>query len=91
MPRATFAAARSPEAALSAWERVLLDNLKTLRTLLADVCRKRGVGLLLALPRHCGDNAAMIAGLAGTGRGILSPAAFDLDIDPSWPSADSVA
>lgn len=62
-----------------------------LRTLLADVCRKRGVGLLLALPRHCGDNAAMIAGLAGTGRGILSPAAFDLDIDPSWPSADSVA
>ena len=28
-------AARSPEAALSAWERALLDNLKTLRTLLA--------------------------------------------------------
>ena len=28
-------AARSPEAAMSAWERALLDSLKTLRTLLA--------------------------------------------------------
>ena len=26
----------------------------------------------------------MIAGLAGMGSGILSPASFDLDIDPSW-------
>ncbi|MGN0845045.1 MAG: tRNA (adenosine(37)-N6)-threonylcarbamoyltransferase complex transferase subunit TsaD [Kiritimatiellia bacterium] len=55
-----------------------------LRTLLAQSCAKRGVQLLLALPKHCGDNAAMIAGLAGMGSGILSPASFHLDIDPSW-------
>ncbi len=55
-----------------------------LRALLAQSCAKRGVQLLLALPKHCGDNAAMIAGLAGMGSGILSPASFDLDIDPSW-------
>jgi hypothetical protein len=27
----------------------------------------------------------MVAGLAGMGRGIPSPEAFDLDIAPSWP------
>lgn len=55
-----------------------------LRAALADLCARRGVRLLLALPKHCGDNAAMVAGLAGQGRGVPSPAAFDLEIDPSW-------
>ncbi len=58
-----------------------------LRAALAELCAARGVRLLLALPRHCGDNAAMVAGLAGMGRGIPSPEAFDLDIAPSWPVA----
>lgn len=56
-----------------------------LRTRLAELCQKRHVQLLLALPKHCGDNAAMIAGLAGMGRGIRSPESFSLDIAPSWP------
>ena len=47
----------------------------------------RITAVLLALPKHCGDNAAMVAGLAGLGRGIPSPEAFDLDIAPSWPVA----
>ena len=56
----------------------------SLRARLGAMCETRGVRLLLALPKHCGDNAAMIAGLAGTGRGVRSPEAFDLDVDPSW-------
>ncbi|MBR1608809.1 MAG: tRNA (adenosine(37)-N6)-threonylcarbamoyltransferase complex transferase subunit TsaD, partial [Kiritimatiellae bacterium] len=55
-----------------------------LRARLAESCDALGVRLLLALPKHCGDNAAMVAALAGAGRGIPSPAAFDLDPDPSW-------
>ncbi len=56
-----------------------------LRTCLAELCERRGVRLLMALPKHCGDNAAMIAGLACMGRGIPSPESFTLDIAPSWP------
>lgn len=56
-----------------------------LRVCLAGLCERRGVRLLMALPKHCGDNAAMIAGLAGMGRGIRSPESFGLDISPSWP------
>jgi N6-L-threonylcarbamoyladenine synthase len=41
------------------------------------------VELLLAHPRFCGDNAAMIAGLAGAGGGVKGPAAFALDVAPS--------
>ena len=55
-----------------------------LRVCLAELCARRGVRLLLALPKHCGDNAAMIAGLAAMGRGIPSPESFALDIAPSW-------
>lgn len=56
-----------------------------LRSALQEMCDKHDVQLLLALPKHCGDNAAMIAGLAGMGRGIPSPESFDLDIAPFWP------
>ena len=56
-----------------------------LRTCLAELCERRGACLLLAPPKYCGDNAAMIAGLACMGRGIPSPESFSLDIAPSWP------
>lgn len=56
-----------------------------LRERLAALCSERGVRLLLALPRHCGDNAAMVAGLAGMGRGIWGNDAFALDVAPTWP------
>lgn len=55
-----------------------------LRERLADLCRERGVQLLLALPRHCGDNAAMIAGAAGAGEGVWGDEALRLDVDPAW-------
>ncbi len=44
-----------------------------------------GLRLLLSKPRYCADNAAMIAGLAGAGRGIRGPASMPLDIAPSLP------
>ena len=56
-----------------------------LRARLAALCEERGIRLLLALPKHCGDNAAMVAGLAGMGRGIRPPESFALDVAPSWP------
>jgi len=51
----------------------------------ADDCR---VGLLLAEPRYCGDNAAMIAGLAGAGGGVRGPHALELDVAPSLTWSD---
>jgi N6-L-threonylcarbamoyladenine synthase len=54
-----------------------------LRERLAAVAAARNVPLLLPLPRYCGDNAAMIAALAGSGIGITGEAAFDLDATPS--------
>ncbi len=62
-----------------------------LRAALSESCARLGVRLLLALPRHCGDNAAMVAGLAGIGRGVRSPAAFDLDPSPSWTCGEPTA
>jgi N6-L-threonylcarbamoyladenine synthase len=56
-----------------------------LRTRLRTLCEERGVRLLLALPQHCGDNAAMVAGLAGMRRGIWGAPAFALDVTPTWP------
>lgn len=84
--RCDLALARTPGAkCLAVGGGVSLNS--RLRAALAELCAARGVRLLLALPRHCGDNAAMVAGLAGMGRGIPSPEAFDLDIAPSWPVA----
>ncbi len=56
-----------------------------LRERLAALCDRRGARLLLALPEHCGDNAAMVAAAAAMGRGVRDPAARALDIDPNWP------
>ena len=55
-----------------------------LRADLEQMGQELGVPVYMPPLSLCGDNAAMIAGLAGMGSGILSPASFDLDIDPSW-------
>ena len=59
----------------------------SLRRALGALAAERGVRLLLAPPAYCGDNAAMIAALAGAGQGIRGEAAATLDIDPSLPVA----
>ena len=38
--------------------------------------------MLLPEPKYCGDNAAMVAALAGEGEGITGPAAMLLDATP---------
>jgi N6-L-threonylcarbamoyladenine synthase len=57
----------------------------SLRAKLQTLADDLGVRLLLAKPRYCADNAAMVAGLAGMGRGICGEAALDLDCDPNLP------
>jgi len=56
-----------------------------LRARLAALCRRRNVALLLAPPAYCGDNAAMIAGAAGTGLGTRGEEVAGLDVSPNWP------
>ncbi len=56
---------------------------RRLRERLRQVADDAGVRLLLAEPRFCGDNAAMIAGLAGAGGGVRGPAALGLDVAPA--------
>ena len=56
---------------------------RRLRERLEQVTSDAGVTLLLAEPRFCGDNAAMIAGLAGLGGGVRGEAAFRLDVAPA--------
>ena len=53
-----------------------------LRERLAGVAASHAVPLLLPLPRYCGDNAAMIAGLAAAGGGVRGEEAFLLDATP---------
>lgn len=55
-----------------------------LRTKLKELCRARDIGLLLAKPEHCGDNAAMIAGACGLGLGLTGQNVFTMDILPNW-------
>lgn len=54
-----------------------------LRERLREVAERRHVRLLLAQPRFCGDNAAMIAGLAGAGCGVRGARALELDAVPN--------
>lgn len=56
---------------------------RRLRERLAQVAAKAGVRLLLAEPRFCGDNAAMIAGLAASGGGVRGETAMRLDVVPA--------
>ena len=54
-----------------------------LRERLTDLAARKGVELLLAIPKHCGDNAAMIAGYAGAGKGITGEEAMIIDATPN--------
>lgn len=54
-----------------------------LRARLKEVAEEAGVPIFLHEPKYCGDNAAMIAALAGTGAGIAGDAAMMLDATPN--------
>ena len=47
-----------------------------------------GVPLLLAAPKYCGDNAAMIAGLAFYRRNVTGEAAMAIDVNPTLQPGD---
>ena len=59
-----------------------------LRARLAEVAQAAGVPLLLAQPKFCGDNAAMIAGLAHWRRNVAGDAALAVDVDPTLRPGD---
>ena len=59
-----------------------------LREALAKVAAKAMVELLLAKPKYCGDNAAMIAGLAYYRRNVIGDAALAVDVSPSLEAGD---
>lgn len=54
-----------------------------LRKRLQEVAAQAKVPIFLPEPRFCGDNAAMIAALAGTGAGIRGEEAMSLDATPN--------
>jgi N6-L-threonylcarbamoyladenine synthase len=54
-----------------------------LREALRAVAADAGVSLLLAKPKYCGDNAAMIAGLAFHRQAVAGEDAMKLDVAPS--------
>ena len=54
-----------------------------LRTVLAEVCSRAKVPLLMAKPKYCGDNGAMIAALAYYRRNKGGAEAMRLDVAPS--------
>ena len=56
-----------------------------LREALTALARRHRIPLLLAEPRYCGDNAAMIAGLASIGGALPAEDPLAWDIDPSLP------
>ncbi len=59
-----------------------------LRARLAEVAQAAGVPLLLAQPKYCGDNAAMIAGLAFWRRNVIGDAALSVDVNPALQPGD---
>lgn len=59
-----------------------------LRMRLADVAAEAKVPLLLAQPKYCGDNAAMIAGLAFHRRNLTGDAALGVDVNPTLQAGD---
>lgn len=58
-----------------------------LRARLQAYAASAGIRLLLAEARFCGDNAAMIAGLAGNGQGLWGADALRVDAEPNLPVA----
>lgn len=59
-----------------------------LRDALQKVADDAGVRLLLAKPKYCGDNAAMIAGLAYWRRNLTGESALAADVMPSLEAGD---
>ena len=59
-----------------------------LRAKLAEVASDARVPLLLAQPKYCGDNAAMIAGLAHDRRNLVGDAALAVDVHPTLQAGD---
>lgn len=59
-----------------------------LRKALADVAEDVGVDLLVAKPKYCGDNAAMIAGLASRRQNLAGDAALKIDVHPSLEAGE---
>ena len=60
-----------------------------LRAKLAEVADAAGVRLLMAAPKNCGDNAAMIAALAFYRRNVTGEDALKIDVHPSLEAGDS--
>ena len=60
----------------------------SLRDALVDVAKDAGVELLLAKPKYCGDNAAMIAGLAYFRKNVSDLDALGIDVHPSLEAGD---
>ena len=58
------------------------------RAVLAGVCARAGVPLLMAKPKYTGDNGAMIAGLAYYRRRLEGEAALRADVSPSLQIGD---
>ena len=59
-----------------------------LREALAKAADRAGVELLLTKPKYCGDNAAMIAGLACYRQNLVGNAAMDIDVHPSLEAGE---
>lgn len=59
-----------------------------LRAKLAEVAADAHVPLLLAKPKYCGDNAAMIAGLAYYRRKLVGDVALKVDVNPALQAGD---
>ena len=84
--RTSSALKRRPYRALIVGGGVSLNG--ALREALARVASAVGVELLLAKPKYCGDNAAMIAGLAYYRRNVTDDAALAADVEPSLVVSD---
>ena len=59
-----------------------------LRESLANVAARAGVDILMAKPKYCGDNAAMIAGLACHRRNLANDDALNVDVHPSLEAGE---
>ena len=84
--RTARALGRKPYRALVVGGGVSLNG--RLRARLAEVAQAAGVQLLLAEPKYCGDNAAMIAGLAYWRRNVMDDVALAVDVDPTLRPGD---
>ena len=84
--RTRLALARRPYRVLVVGGGVSLNG--RLRAQLAAVAAEAGVRLLLAQPKYCGDNAAMIAGLAFYRRNLMGDAALAADVQPALQPGD---